>query len=161
MFGMNIYGLGLILVIYMLVTTMSTDIFAYIFGCKFGRHRLCPTISPKKSVEGAISGTVLGSFLGTITLVVLVNIFKAPSFSCIVPSPIEQLGMVAFIFLVSVVLSIAGQLGDLVASKIKREYDIKDYGKIFPGHGGVLDRFDSSIYASLVLFIILMICGII
>lgn len=64
------------------------------------------------------------------------------------------------IFGVALLLSIAGQLGDLIASKIKREYNIKDYGKIFPGHGGVLDRFDSSIYSFLVFIIILMISGV-
>ena len=63
-------------------------------------------------------------------------------------------------FAISIVLSIAGQLGDLIASKIKREYDVKDYGNIFPGHGGVLDRFDSSIYSSLVFYIILMMLGV-
>ena len=65
------------------------------------------------------------------------------------------------IFGIALIVSIAGQLGDLVASKLKREYEIKDYGKIFPGHGGVLDRFDSTILGGLVFYIIIFIIGVI
>lgn len=140
---------GLILFVYLFVITISTDVFAYFFGMKFGKHKLCPSISPKKSIEGSIAGTVFASVFGTLVLVVFRNYFIN-----------NQILYFIMVFLISLVLSITSQLGDLVASKIKREYEIKDYGKIFPGHGGVLDRFDSVIYTSLMFYIILQILGV-
>ncbi len=151
---------GLILVTYVLITTMFTDIFAYLFGIKFGKHKLCPTISPKKSVEGAIAGTVFGAVFGTLFIFLQKDIFAFTTYNDIFYTNKPFIFILIF-FAISFVLSIAGQLGDLIASKIKREYDVKDYGNIFPGHGGVLDRFDSSIYSSLVFFIILMMLGVI
>ena len=157
----DIYGLGLICVSFILVTTMLTDVFAYIFGIKFGKHKLCPTISPKKSVEGAIAGTVFGSLIGTVILVLLVKwLGSFPESNSYTPFYHFGLDYIV-VFVIAIVISIAGQLGDLVASKIKREYGIKDYGNLFPGHGGVLDRFDSSIFSCLVFFVILMILGVI
>ena len=149
--GLNIYAVGLILFIFVLLSTMLTDIAAYQFGIKFGKHKLCPSISPKKSIEGSIAGTIAGALGGTLFMIIL-------QFTL---SKIDNIYLYALaIFGVALLLSIAGQLGDLIASKIKREYNIKDYGKIFPGHGGVLDRFDSSIYSFLVFIIILMISGV-
>lgn len=153
-FNINIDGL--VLLTYLLITTMFTDIFAYLFGIKFGKHKLCPTISPKKSVEGAIAGTVFGAVFGTIFL--FLNRYT-PVTWLICKSDNVFIVLLVY-FAISIVLSISGQLGDLIASKIKREYDVKDFGNIFPGHGGVLDRFDSSIYSSLVFVIILMILGV-
>ncbi len=147
---------GLVLLCYILTITIFTDIFAYLFGIKFGKHKLCPTISPKKSIEGAIAGTIFGSVFGTLLLYLNSSVFSAtPTFYQVLQMDNTWLFLL-ITFIISLVLSIAGQLGDLVASKIKREYEIKDYGKIFPGHGGVLDRFDSAIYASLVFFVIFM-----
>ena len=155
-FSSNLNPDGLLLICYVLLVTMSTDIFAYIFGIKFGKHRLCPTISPKKSIEGAIFGTVFGAIFGTIFMIICRNYFSS-IVAFVEVFKIDNIYLYILIsFAISIVLSIAGQLGDLIASKIKREYDVKDFGKIFPGHGGVLDRFDSAIYGCLVFAIILL-----
>lgn len=112
----------------------GTDTFAYLIGSQIGKHKLCPSISPKKSVEGAIGG-IFGSILVTL-----------------IYSSIIGIGPWWSILLLSVLGSIASQLGDLSASKIKRYTGIKDFGKIMPGHGGMLDRFDSIIFASPVVY---------
>jgi cytidylyltransferase family len=159
--GLNIYAVGLILFIFVLLSTMLTDIAAYQFGIKFGKHKLCPSISPKKSIEGSIAGTIAGALGGTLFMVILQFTLSKEYANAIKLFKIDNIYLyVLAIFGVALLLSIAGQLGDLIASKIKREYNIKDYGKIFPGHGGVLDRFDSSIYSFLVFIIILMISGV-
>ena len=158
---LNIYAVGLILFIFVLLSTMLTDIAAYQFGIKFGKHKLCPSISPKKSIEGSIAGTIAGALGGTLFMVILQFTLSKEYANAIKLFKIDNIYLYALtIFGVALLLSIAGQLGDLIASKIKREYNIKDYGKIFPGHGGVLDRFDSSIYSFLVFIIILMISGV-
>ena len=159
--GLNIYAVGLILFIFVLLSTMLTDIAAYQFGIKFGKHKLCSSISPKKSIEGSIAGTIAGALGGTLFMVILQFTLSKEYANAIKLFKIDNIYLYALaIFGVALLLSIAGQLGDLIASKIKREYNIKDYGKIFPGHGGVLDRFDSSIYSFLVFIIILMISGV-
>lgn len=135
---------------YVFAICCLTDTFAYLFGCKFGKHKLCPTISPKKSVEGAIAGLAGGSILGTISVFAFGLIEIKPGTSFVV-----TLSIVALILVISIAISIAVQMGDLVASKLKRSYDIKDYGKIFPGHGGVLDRFDSLIFAGALYYVII------
>ena len=149
---MNINMLGLALVGYALVTSFATDIGAQLGGMAFGTHKLCPTISPKKTIEGALCGTLSGATFGTILLVICeivgdFNVFGITYWAINIP----------FIYVVSIILSIFGQVGDLVASKIKREHDIKDYGNIFPGHGGVLDRFDSVIFVSLVTICVVLV----
>ena len=159
--GLNIYAVGLILFIFVLLSTMLTDISAYQFGIKFGKHKLCTSISPKKSIEGSIAGTIAGALGGTLFMIILQFTLSKEYANAIKLFKIDNIYLYALaIFGVALLLSIAGQLGDLIASKIKREYNIKDYGKIFPGHGGVLDRFDSSIYSFLVFIIILMISGV-
>lgn len=131
---------------YLFIIVVFTDTFAYFFGCKFGKHKLCPEISPKKSVEGAIAGAVFGSLAGVASAFIM-NIIKVDNFKTAIITAIA-------IFVISMFLSIMAQVGDLVASKFKRTYEIKDFGKIFPGHGGVLDRFDSMIWAGACLYII-------
>jgi phosphatidate cytidylyltransferase len=131
---------------YLYSIVLATDTFAYLIGTKFGKHKLCPEISPKKSVEGAIAGFVFGSLVG-VGAVFLFKIGNPHSFR-------ETMIIICGSLVVSMVISIAVQIGDLVASKIKRTYEIKDFGKIFPGHGGVLDRFDSLIFSGAVFYII-------
>ena len=101
-----------------------TDTFAYFVGRRFGRHKLMPKTSPKKTIEGSLGG-IAGSIIACI---IFGLIFKLP---------------IGVMVIISLFGSIIAQMGDLIASAIKRYVDIKDYGKIIPGHGGVLDRFDS------------------
>lgn len=106
------------------------DTMAYYTGMLFGKRKLCPEVSPKKTVEGAIGG-ILGSIVGLI-------IWKIFNFQINISIP--QL------IVLGIFGGIVSQLGDLSASLIKRYVGIKDYGKIMPGHGGVLDRFDSILF---------------
>jgi phosphatidate cytidylyltransferase len=149
---MDVNMLGLALVGYALVTSFATDIGAQLGGMAFGKHKLCPNISPKKTIEGALSGLLVGATAGTILLTICQYIGKFNVFGIT-----KWYLNIPFIFVISLILSVFGQVGDLVASKIKREHDIKDYGNIFPGHGGVLDRFDSVIFVSLVAISIILI----
>ncbi|MBQ7887441.1 MAG: phosphatidate cytidylyltransferase [Clostridia bacterium] len=116
------------------------DVLAYLGGRALGRHKLCPTVSPKKTVEGAISGV-----LGSVLLALAVRAFFVHVLSTPMP------GVPAAILL-GVIGSVASQTGDLTASLLKRYSGIKDYGKLFPGHGGVMDRFDSVIFALIVMY---------
>lgn len=152
--------IGLRFIIYLFIITILTDVFAYLFGVRFGKHKMCPNISPKKSWEGAIAGTVCAAIIGTIYAffygALFGNIFGPENATTIIHGlfnmdAIPQVGQFFIILGVSVFASIAGQIGDLVASKLKRTYSIKDFGNIFPGHGGVLDRLDSALFASLFL----------
>ena len=130
--------LGLDLLVFVILIVALTDTFAYFVGRKFGKRKLAPLISPKKTVEGSIGGTLIGALSGVIFGLVtnlIPNLFA--------------------LILISLIVSIVGQIGDLVASSLKREYNLKDYGKIFPGHGGVLDRFDSQLFASLALYLVI------
>ena len=119
-----------------------TDTFAYFSGMLFGKHKLIPNVSPKKTVEGAIGGTLfcVAFFVG---YGAIVNHFTDSNISLV---------LLAFAGLLSAIVSM---IGDLSMSVIKRTYGIKDYGKIFPGHGGVLDRFDSILAVSVVLALFL------
>jgi phosphatidate cytidylyltransferase len=133
---------------YLYTIVAATDSFAFFIGSRFGRHKLCPEISPKKTVEGAVAGLIAGSLFGV-----------AASFLFKIARPTgtsETVVIVFATFLVSLLLSFAVQIGDLVASKIKRTFDVKDFGYIFPGHGGVLDRFDSLIFSGAVYYIIVL-----
>ena len=131
---------------YLYSIVLGTDTFAYLFGMKFGKHQLCPEISPKKTTEGALAGLIFGSLFG----VASVFIFKIG----IPQSFWETMVILGGSLIISIIISISVQIGDLVASKVKRTYGIKDFGKIFPGHGGVLDRFDSLIFSGAVFYII-------
>ncbi len=123
------------------ITAWGTDTFAYFSGYFFGKKKLCPSISPKKTVEGAIGG-VLGS---TIVSTIFGYIFLKEH--------------IIVIFIIGILGSIVAQIGDLSASLVKRYTGIKDFGNIMPGHGGILDRFDSilftapTVYYALIIFI--------
>ncbi len=119
-----------------------TDTFAYFVGSKFGKRKLCPKISPKKSVEGAIGGVVGSVLLNTLLLYVFKNFFFENE---------SSISYIAIIIL-SVVLSVISMFGDLAASTIKRNFGIKDFGKLLPGHGGIMDRFDSALFVMPVLY---------
>ena len=119
-----------------------TDTFAYFTGMLFGKHKLIPNVSPKKTVEGAIGGAVFCMifFVGYGAIV-----------NSLTPYNIS-LGLIALAGILSALVSM---IGDLSMSVIKRTYGIKDYGKIFPGHGGVLDRFDSILAVAIVIALFL------
>lgn len=129
-FGFNMFvqartvGLGMLM--YLLLTVWSTDSGAYLVGRKIGKTKLAPQISPNKTWEGSIGGTVVAIIVGIIFSV----------------TGLIHYGILATISM-TLFLSIAGQLGDLVESSLKRYYGVKDSGRILPGHGGILDRFDS------------------
>jgi phosphatidate cytidylyltransferase len=109
-----------------LLIVWSTDSGAYIFGRQFGKHKLWPAISPNKTWEGSIGGTLLAMVVALIYL----QFFP-------------QLYSIKVMLLIALIFSIFGQFGDLIESAYKRYYGVKDSGKILPGHGGILDRFDS------------------
>ncbi len=113
-----------------------TDTFAYFTGVFFGKHKLIPDVSPKKTVEGSIGGIFFCILAFVIFGIVTKKFFGTDA---------------NFIFLAvgGLVISVVSQVGDLIMSVIKRHYGIKDYGKLFPGHGGILDRFDSVLAVTL------------
>ncbi|MDY0277304.1 MAG: phosphatidate cytidylyltransferase [Acholeplasma sp.] len=159
--------LGVRFITYLLLTTVLTDVFAYIFGVKFGKHKMAPKISPKKSWEGAVAGTLIatviaGSFGLFYGRLFPSGIFNTSEYETLIDGVgtlrrLNQLGQGLIIYLLTFSLSVIGQIGDLVASKMKRTYGIKDFGNVFPGHGGVLDRFDSSFFASMFLVTVVII----
>lgn len=120
--------------------SFGSDGFAYLVGRKWGKHKLCPSVSPKKTIEGAVGG-----FAGSIVVALLVRLWFVLVFK--MPMP----GVPATILL-AVLGSYFGQVGDLVASLLKRYTGIKDYGHVLPGHGGVMDRFDSVIFVLIVMY---------
>ena len=122
-----------------------TDSAAYFCGSFFGRHKLIPKISPKKTVEGSIGGTL---FCG---------LFCA-GYGAVVAAVTDLSVSYAQLIISGIFLSIVSQIGDLNASYIKREHGIKDFGTLFPGHGGMLDRFDSVIAAAPFLYILSCFC---
>lgn len=121
-----------------ILSAFGTDIFAYFIGMFLGSHKLCPSISPKKTVEGAIGGV-----LGSVVLCGIFGYFFLPAgfANCVV---------------IGVVGGIVSQLGDLSASVMKRKIGIKDWGSLIPGHGGVLDRIDSILFTAPLVFYFLM-----
>ena len=117
---------------------------AYFSGRFFGAHKLIPEISPKKTVEGAL-GALIGS--GIASVVYGIACYKILSISA----------NYILMALIGVLISLVAQCGDLIASMVKRSYGIKDYGKLLPGHGGILDRFDSTIATTSLLYVFSMI----
>lgn len=116
-----------------------TDIFAYFTGMLFGKHKLIPEVSPKKTIEGSIGG-ILFCTVSFVVYGIIINSIN----------PNVDVNYV-FLAVGGVIVSIVSQVGDLVMSVIKRQFGVKDYGKLFPGHGGVLDRFDSILAVSLII----------
>lgn len=125
-----------------LIFSFSSDTGAYFAGRAFGKHKLAPKVSPNKTVEGAIGG-LLGNAVGGAVFGGVMNVFLSQS--------IDLFGIV----ILGVCCSAIAQLGDLSFSLIKREFEIKDYGKLFLAHGGVLDRFDSVLFVAPILTLIM------
>ena len=123
---------GKILIWYALIAAWGTDIFAYFIGKKFGKHKFSK-VSPKKSIEGCVAGSI-GAVILSLIYTYLCNTFFGMEYSYI------------FITIMTIVLSLIGQIGDFAASSIKRYVDIIDYSNLIPGHGGMLDRIDSLLF---------------
>ncbi len=133
------------LVIYALGIAFLSDIFAYVFGRLFGKHRMSPVISPKKTWEGFFGGLAVSVVLATIFAYNFEILQMITSEADDLSTPII-IGTLVFISIALVIISV---VGDLAASKLKRHYEIKDFAGYLPGHGGILDRFDSTILVSL------------
>jgi len=116
--------------LYLVLLAIMTDTFAYFTGMLIGKHKLCEVLSPKKTIEGSVGGIMMGTVIAT-------------AFYWIVVSPDAEFFLV---LLVTFLLSVVSQVGDLFFSSIKRHYNIKDFSKLIPGHGGILDRLDSMIF---------------
>lgn len=130
---------GVYLFILLFVCSWIADTFAYFVGSAIGKHKLVPHLSPKKSVEGAIGGIVGAALIGLIYGIILHNITGI------------RAGLPFTI--ISAIGAFISIFGDLAASAIKRNYDVKDYGNLIPGHGGILDRFDSMIFVAPIVYI--------
>lgn len=126
---------------YLIIISCITDVFALFVGKMIGKNKLAERVSPNKTVEGFIGGTVMGTFAGIIYYLTVIN------------------SSISFIqiFIVTLTLSLIGQFGDLVFSQIKRYYKQKDFSDLVPGHGGVLDLFDSIIFIAVTAILFLTI----
>lgn len=155
MYGINSFGLylGMIGIIVMFAVSMFTDVFAYFFGTLFrGKGaKVCTQISPNKGIIGVIAGSVGGILASMICFFV----FNALGFFVDSTSVVSfDINIIFAFLLVGVFGTILTQVGDFISSAIKRKYAIKDFGKIFPGHGGVMDRVDGLMFNALLVFVV-------
>lgn len=131
---------GVYLAFLIFICSWGCDTCAYCVGMLIGKHKMAPVLSPKKSIEGAVGG-VLGTALLT---VIYTSIFRS------------EMGLdgeqIAILAVISAVAALISMVGDLTASAIKRNYDIKDYGTLIPGHGGIMDRFDSMMITAPIIY---------
>lgn len=140
-FGVTLRNLDVVYIIYLALISILTDTFAYITGNLIGKHKLCEKISPNKTIEGFVGGSLIGTVVPSIYYLAVVN----PHMN------------VFLIVLITLILSVVGQLGDLLFSSVKRYYGKKDFSDLIPGHGGILDRLDSIIFVILVFAIFMQI----
>lgn len=132
------------LILSAMYSAWMSDTWAYFVGSKFGKHKLAPKISPKKSVEGAIGGVVGNALFCVVTYFIC-------DYTCFRNETLN----VWMIFAGSIILTVLGMCGDLSASVIKRNFGEKDFGNLFPGHGGVLDRIDSFLVTMPALYVMI------
>lgn len=136
---------GIYFVWMIFISSWICDTCAYFTGVTLGRHKLAPVLSPKKSIEGSIGGV-----LGSAAVGALFAYFVAES-------RIEGVAVTGIFAIVSAAGAVISQIGDLAASGIKRDHGIKDYGKLIPGHGGIMDRFDSVIFTAPIVYLLLLV----
>lgn len=150
------YSIGYIGIILSFAIAMLTDTCAFMFGCAFGKHKLIPEVSPNKTIEGAIGGLV-GGLVGALACFF---IFYYTSWLGL--SEIASFGKgIGFFILIGIVGSISTQVGDLIESAFKRKMGVKDLGKIFPGHGGFMDRVDGLMFTSVVVYVLINLLSIV
>lgn len=135
---------GRIWILFAVLGASVSDTFAYEIGTRFGKTKLCEKISPKKTVEGSVAG-IVGVVISYIILAFVSNKYFGMNINYL------------FIIIMGIVTSIVGQFGDLSASLIKRYCGVKDFGNIMPGHGGILDRFDSLLFTAPMVYIFIKI----
>lgn len=133
---------GRITIWYVFFAAWGTDIFAYVIGKRFGKHKFSK-ISPNKSIEGSVAGTI-GAMVIMLIYTFVCNTYLGMNFNYI------------YVAIIAIILSLVGQLGDLAASSIKRYTGIKDFSNLIPGHGGILDRIDSVIFIAPFAYFLLM-----
>lgn len=133
---------GRLFIWFVIMGAFACDTFAFLIGCKFGKNKLCPEVSPKKTIEGSIAG-----ILGVVITYIIIYVIARFSLGIYLN--------IWIIMLMAVVSGIIGQFGDLAASSIKRFCKIKDFGLIMPGHGGILDRCDSIMFVAPIVYMIL------
>jgi phosphatidate cytidylyltransferase len=131
----EMYGAWFIWLIF--IVAFGSDTTAYFIGSKFGKHKLAKELSPKKSIEGSIGGIVGAIVYSLVFGIILLKIDRLTDYSQLIP-----------LLFIGGIGSMLSQIGDLVASAIKRQNNIKDFGSIMPGHGGILDRLDSIIFTA-------------
>ncbi len=119
-----------------------SDTFAYLTGRAFGKHKLCPKLSPAKTVEGAVGGILFSGIAGVVFGFIISNFL------------VHDANMIWIFGLITLVAGAISQVGDLAASGLKRNMEIKDYGHLIPGHGGIMDRFDSVIFTTPAIFLL-------
>lgn len=126
-------------IIYLFLITTMTDTFALFTGMFIGKHKLAPEISPKKTIEGAVGGSIMGTLIAT------------AFYTTVISSSVS----LVFLILITLALTVVGQIGDLAFSAIKRYYGQKDFSDLIPGHGGILDRLDSLVFVVLAFILVL------
>ena len=127
---------GVYLIFYALICALATDTGAQLTGMAIGKHKMSPNISPKKTVEGAIGGLITSLVLNAVAMTI---------YNKVAAVPLDK-SMFTLLLICCIPVSFMGMMGDLSASVLKRNFGVKDFGKIFPGHGGVMDRLDSSLF---------------
>lgn len=132
---------GIYLVWFVFLASWGSDTCAYCVGVLIGKHKMTPKLSPKKSVEGAIGGILGAAILFTVYTHFVINAYTGITLSLPFAAVLGAAG------------ALVSMIGDLAASAVKRDHEIKDYGKLIPGHGGIMDRFDSVIVAAPIIFI--------
>lgn len=140
----NLGDISLFALVLTFVISPVADVFAYLVGRTFKGKKLCPEISPKKTISGAIGGLIGAMIAGVVLFAIFKNSF------------VYHLSLNGYIYfaIVGLIGGVLTEIGDLVESYLKRSFGVKDSGKIFPGHGGMLDRFDGFIFASIFLYFV-------
>lgn len=141
------FAQGRYLVWFVFLSSWGSDTCAYAVGVLIGKHKMTPKLSPKKSVEGAVGGVVGAALLFVLYTRLVINVYTDMNLSLAVAALLGAVG------------AMVSMVGDLAASAVKRDHDIKDYGKLIPGHGGIMDRFDSVIVTAPIIFIGIMLLG--